>query len=681
LGYAVVLVSLVVGAVAGWGVYALAIRMGWRWRSAARWERGGVIDVRAVFDEMSDGAAIFDFEGNVLVSNKALNDALGMEQGMFSRSALVNDFQHFSGDGELLSMEHWPITRALRGDFVQGFEVQSRRRDTGVTKTALLTTSPVKDTSGNTVQILLLRRDITEHKQFNAMALRLAAIVDSSEDAIVGKDDHGIVTSWNRGAEKIFGYTAEEMIGRSLRRLLPLDRQTEEDEIMARIRAGETVDHLETTRLRKDGTVILMSVTISPIHDGRGRIVGASKVGRDITAQRKLERQLHQSQKMEAIGQLTGGIAHDFNNLLGIVIGNLDLLEPLIEDNEAATKRLSTAQRASLRGADLTRRLLAFSCNEDLNPTLTSLGESIHSTLELAGRGLGPEVRIVTHLDVTVPDVMVDRPGLESLLLNLAVNSRDAMPEGGTLTVSTHVTYVEESGVPKQMGELRPGSYACVSVTDTGTGMSRETLERVFEPFFTTKARGRGTGLGLAMAYGFMKQSGGTVKIYSELGYGTTVSFYLPIRKQERVADAIPQAEMDLHNLQGCTVLLVDDEEDLLEIAETYVAEMGCAVVSAIDGHSALAILASPIVVDLMITDIIMPGGMSGTALAERARVLRPAMQIVYCSGFPADALAERASLALDAPLLRKPYQRADVHAFVRRAMSQDERYRTSAAG
>jgi PAS domain S-box-containing protein len=634
---------------------------------------GSEIDLNAVFDHLTDGVVVLDTAQNVILMNQAAAEILGMERGSYAADLLAQTFDIFSAADEPVPHERWPSGMALRGQFVSRLELKIRRRDTGAMSMAEITTFPITDANGETAQVLIHYRDVRERIRSDHLQLRLAAIVESSEDAIIGKDERGIVVSWNRGAEKVFGYPAAEMIGQSIQRLIPPDRLDEEDQIMARIRAGETVGHLETTRLRKDGKVIVMSLTISPIRDPWGRIIGASKVGRDITVQRQLERKVHQGQKMAAIGQLTGGIAHDFNNLLGVVIGSLDLLEPMIEENAPALKRMRTAQKAALRGADLTGRLLAFSSHDALNPTLTSLEESIHNTLELAGKGLGPEVEIVTEFDPNVPDVMVDRPGLEALLLNLAVNAGDAMPEGGTLTVTTRLMSVETNSLPLQMGELKAGDYVCVSVSDTGHGMSRETQERVFEPFFTTKPRGRGTGLGLSMAYGFVKQSGGAVKIYSELGIGTNVSFFLPVHEPQLPEAAVLQGgATQVVNLNGCTVLLVDDEEDLLEIASAYAEELGCKVLTAIDGQRALEILESPVVVHVMLTDIIMPGGITGAALAQRARILRPELKIVYTSGLPVDALAERKSLALNGPLLRKPYQRADVQAFLRRAMSKD---------
>ena len=392
-------------------------------------------------------------------------------------------------------------------------------------------------------RVAVIFTEISERKRMDEARNRLAAIVESSEDAIIGKSDAGIVTSWNDGAERLFGYTAAEMVGCSIHKLLPADRQHEEEEILRRIKQGETVNHFETVRTRKDGALVQVSLTISPIKDSNGKIIGASKIARNITEKKQMERQLQQSQKMEAVGQLTGGIAHDFNNLLAVISGNLELLERLVRENEAARKRVQTAQKAAARGADLTRRLLAFSSNVELKPAPTKLALCIGNAMELA-RAVGPEIQIVTSLDDSVPLVLVDAAGLESALLNLAVNARDAMPKGGTLTIATELITLEENYPPVKTGELKSGRYARVSVSDTGHGMSKETLGHVFEPFFTTKPRGKGTGLGLAMVYGFAKQSGGIVRIYSEPGYGTTVSLYLPLAEDIPVSGSHRDAEL-----------------------------------------------------------------------------------------------------------------------------------------
>jgi PAS domain S-box-containing protein len=524
-----------------------------------------------------------------------------------------------------------------------------------------------RDKDGHASGVLEINNDISVRKRMDEARKSLAAIVESSEDAIIGKSDAGIVTSWNNGAEKLFGYSASEMVGRSIQQLLPADRHHEEDEILHRLKQGETVNHFETVRAKKDGTLVQVSLTISPIRDANGKITGASKIARNITEKKQMERQLQQSQKMEAIGQLTGGIAHDFNNLLGVIFGNLDLLEPHVAGNEAALKRVKTAQKAAARGADLTRRLLAFCSIVELKPSPIELHQSIRNMIELA-RALGPDIKIATHFDTSIPLVHVDAAGLESALLNLAVNSRDAMPNGGTITISTQLSTLEESYPPVQTGELKAGTYACISVSDTGCGMSKETLARVFEPFFTTKPRGKGTGLGLAMVYGFVKQSGGTIRIYSEPGHGTTLTFYLPlaepVARPHRAADP-----MRSHAKLTGKVLVVDDEPDLLETATTYLNEMGYTTYQAHDGASALEVIEQNADLDLIVTDIVMPGGMNGVELAQKVRQRLPHVKLIYSSGFPADALTDKSLHLADGPLLQKPYERVGFGAVVSAAM------------
>jgi PAS domain S-box-containing protein len=623
--------------------------------------------LRTVFDNMADAIVVLDRDLHIIQINQPAASLLGLDQQDIGH-IVASDFELFSADGEPLPPEQWPVPSALRGEFIHNREIILRRKDRRIQIISEISTNPIRSHTGDILQIIVTYRDITQRRQSFEERARLAAIVDSSRDAIIAKDRDGIVRSWNAAAERIFGYTAAEMIGHSILRLVPDDLQPEEWDFLDRIRRGEVIEHIETLRKRKDGKIINVALTISPIRDFNGHITGASKTARDITERKQLERQLHQSQKMEAIGQLTGGIAHDFNNLLGVITGNLDLLERLVLDNDAAIKRVQTALKAAGRGADLTRRLLAFSSREQLKPAPTKLQLVIRDTIELASSALGPEISITTHCDETIPAVFVDASGLENALLNLAVNARDAMPKGGTLTFSTEFKYLEENYLPVKIGELKPGAYACISISDTGSGMSRETLEHAFEPFFSTKPRGKGTGLGLAMVYGFIKQSGGAVRLYSELDYGTTVSLYLPLA-QDAIRATAEASPKDYAAHPGDTALVVDDEIDLLEVAAAYLTEMGYKVLQAEDGASALEIIAREENVDLMITDVIMPGGMSGVDLVEGVRKVIPDIRIIYSSGFTADALAERSGTLVDGFLLHKPYHRSEFTAAVRNAM------------
>ena len=624
--------------------------------------------IQTIFNSLKEAVVVIDLGQNIVQINTAACDLLGLPEEPTARDKLRSLFEVFLPTGELVPPEALPSALALRGEFLESCELKIRRRDTGKIAYVDISTAPVRNSAGEVVEFILSYRDITQPKEIDEARMRLAAIVESSEDAIIGKDLDGIVQSWNSGAEKTFGYTAAEMVGQSVKRLLPDDRLLEEDNILSRIRCGEVVNHIETIRKKKSGQFINVSLMISPIRDGSGKIVGASKIARNITDRKNLENQLFQSQKMEAIGQLTGGIAHDFNNLLGVIIGNLDLLERQMKDDDKAIKRLNTARNASLRGADLTRRLLAFSSKEQLHPESTSLETVINTVLSLASPALGPEIKITTQLEATLAPVYADAPGLEAALLNLIVNARDSMPQGGKLTITTEVRELDHSTLRPDAADLPPGPYACVSVSDTGHGMAKDVAERAFEPFFTTKPRGKGTGLGLAMVYGFFKQSGGTVRIYSEPGYGTTVSFYLPFHVGVTEHSPAPLAAVYFAD-KPAHILIVDDEPDLVEVASTSLSELGYIVLTARNGATALAVLAAHPEVELLLSDIIMPGGMNGVDLAQSARKLYPKLKVVYCSGFPADALAEKLKPLAEGPLLRKPYQRAELISIVRQVL------------
>ena len=616
-----------------------------------------------VFDSMTAAIMIQDGSKNIIQLNRAASKILNTSNVPipFAVAEAIMELQTL--DGTPIPLEDWPSAHALKGEFCQNTEIVVFNKKTGRSFFAEISTAPVIDSAGDARQTMLTIRDITERKQMDVAKALVAAIVESSEDAIIGMDLEGRINSWNGGAEKIFGYTAAEMIGESIRRVVPLDRQDEEDEFLDRIRNDEIVDHVETVRRKKDGSLIHVSVTISPIRDQWRKIIGASKIARDITKTRRLEQQLLQSQKMDAVGQLTGGIAHDFNNLLGVVIGNLDLMERMIPENELLVKRLHMARRAATRGADLTRRLLAFSSTDELKPAPTHLEHAIRNVLELATQAIGPGIRITTQFDPKVTSIFVDAASFESALLNLAVNARDAMQKGGSLIIATQRVELDDAFPSVRAGEVPSGSYVCVSVSDTGEGMSREVQERAFEPFFSTKLRGRGTGLGLAMVYGFAKQSGGTARIYSEPGIGTTVSLYLPL------SSSVPPSHLSsgtkkIYERPGGTVLVVDDEADLLDIAVAYLKDLGYEALAEQDPFSALEVLKHRRDIALIITDIIMPG-MSGVELAQAAHELNPAIKVIYSSGFPAGALEERNVSLSETALLRKPYRASEFSAAI----------------
>jgi len=496
------------------------------------------------------------------------------------------------------------------------------------------------------------------------------AQLESSPDGILVTDNHGDVMYKNHQFVQMWNMPEDLFsIGKGQQRLafavLKVKSPSDYADSTNKIFANSDWAGQEEVELL-DGTFLTRFT--SPVNDASGKHYGRVWVFQDITRRRQMEQQLRQSQKMEAVGQLTGGIAHDFNNLLGVILGNLDLLHARVEGDEASLRRVQTAQKAAERGADVTRRLLAFSRSGELKPVPTRLHLSVRDVVELA-RTLGPDIKFVTHLDDSVSPVFVDAAGLENALLNLVVNSRDAMPNGGTVTIATEVRTLDLTYPLVEIGELTASTaYACISVTDTGFGMSKQTLDRVFEPFFTTKSEGKGTGLGLAMVYGFVKQSGGAVRIYSEEGVGTTATIYLPLSDEIEVRPANVDAA-PARTSRPTKVLVVDDEPDLVEITRIYLERMGFEVYEANDAETALDIARGHQDIDLMITDIIMPGGVNGVELAYSIRELLPHIKIIYSSGFPANAMASRGLPRVDGLMLRKPYHLGEFEAAIRIAM------------
>ncbi len=628
------------------------------------------LTLATVLDSSSDGIALVDRKRVATLQNAAFARMLGLEGcDTLSREEICAKFDPFATGGTPLPTDALPTELAATGEFAGERELTYHRKDTGGPVILRIRAIPVPVRSGRSKKTILTFRDMTANRSADETMTRMASVLESSEHAIIGLGLDATILGWNAGAKRIFGYSAEEMIGRSASRLLPHEHEQNEDEqeVMRRILLGETVDHIDTLRLRKDGGAVPVSITLSPILGEHGGVIGATQVVRDISWRKALEKQLHQSQKMEAIGQLTGGIAHDFNNLLAIVLGNLELMELGIPGG-SLQKRIDVAKRAALRGAAITKRLLTFASQEPLSPTVTSLNDSIRDVVEMAERALGCRIQIQTSLSVLMPRVFVDLSGLESALLNLAVNARDAMPGGGRLMISTQVAELDASCSAVQTGEAKAGKYACVSVSDTGEGMSKETMDRVFEPFFTTKERGKGTGLGLAMVYGFIRQSKGFIRIYSEQGNGTTFLLYLPLAGATPEEGMVsPEWSHPAYPAYG-SLLVVDDEPDLLEIALAYLSEMGYTAYAARGAAEALELTLRHRI-DVVVCDIMIPGEMNGVDLASSIRRRHPRTKMIYSSGSTEQTLREGNVDLGDAPFLRKPFRRAEFESAIRREM------------
>jgi two-component system, cell cycle sensor histidine kinase and response regulator CckA len=486
---------------------------------------------------------------------------------------------------------------------------------------------------------------------------RMALIVDSSQDSIVGKTLDGVITHWNKGAEQMYGYTPQEIIGHNITTLCPKDRVDEITGILARIRHGERVEYFESVRVTKDGKRLNVSVSVSPILDQEGTVVGASAIARNITGQKKVEEQLRQSQKMEAVGRLAGGVAHDFNNLLGIISACTELLRNRVDAD--AREYIENIEEASKRGASLTKQLLAFSRKQQVQPQILDLNQRLKEVTKLLHPLMGDdvEIRLVPRSQTAV--VEADPGQLDQIVVNLAVNARDAMPRGGRLIIETGVFDFDEA-FAREHTTMKPGRYVMLAISDNGLGMDEATRVRIFEPFFTTKEMGKGTGLGLATVYGIVKQSGGEIWVYSEIDRGTTFKIYFPSAEEklgsvpERASEPLPARR------EGITILLAEDDKVMRRLTRKILEEHGYKVIEAEDGQSALdAIQTDHTHVDLVLTDVVMKG-ISGPEMVLKLMDSHPEMKVVYMSGYTGELVANQ-GVDSGIRLLEKPFTRASL--------------------
>lgn len=483
------------------------------------------------------------------------------------------------------------------------------------------------------------------------------SLVESAPEAVIITNVLSKILLVNKQAEKLFKLSRGRLLRKKLSDLLP-DIELESF-IKARSKNTEASQVHQLTSISAfdgEGVSVPVDVAISTTETESGLTITC--LVHDVSDRSKLEAQLRQSQKMDAIGKLTGGMAHDFNNLLGVIMGNIDLAQRKIDKNSPEYQRMDTAKKAAGRGAELTKRMLAVARRQPLQPKATNVNNIIKEMADILPRTLGPDIEMKYDLNRNVPDVLVDQSGLENVFLNLAINSRDAMLNGGKFYLTTDVLHLTKDDPLAMQDDMHAGTYVQISVTDTGEGMTKETLGRVFEPFFTTKERGKGTGLGLSMIYGFVKQSEGNIRIYSEPGVGTTLDIFLPVtlEKAEKRPIETTDTKKQESRFDGIKVLAVDDEYDLLEVASTYLEDMGFEVIAATNGEQAMKSIESNPDIELLVTDIVMPGGMNGTELSTRVKEKLPNLKILYMSGFPSGVIADKSGTDLDAPLLTKPY-------------------------
>jgi PAS domain S-box-containing protein len=501
----------------------------------------------------------------------------------------------------------------------------------------------------------------------------IATVLDTVVDGLITIDRDGVIQSFNKACVSLFGYSPEEVIGQNVHILMPEPYHSEHDGYISAYLSTNVPKIIgigrEVMGRRKDGSTFPMELAVgqSP-QAGNHAFVG---IVRDVTERREMETQraqFRQSQKMEAVGQLTGGLAHDFNNLLAIIIGNLDMLREIRSEDRFTDELVRDALDSALRGADLTRRLLAFARRQPLQPERVDINEVIGAIVRLLARTLGENITIEMSLSPNVWPVQIDRAQFEAVIANLATNARDAMPRGGALLIDTRNGRLDAAYAAAHT-DVTPGDYVVVEVSDSGTGMPSDILLRIFEPFFTTKEQGKGTGLGLSMVFGFMKQSGGHITVYSEPGKGTTFRLYLP-RMPDTTAAQEDRSEVPASRGGSETILVVEDNAGLRRIVVRQLNEAGYRVLEAPDAEAAMTIIESSEPIHLLLTDVVMPGAMDGRDLARVATARRPSLRTLLTSGFP-DARWGGSASRTGNRLLSKPYRKEELRRAVREVLDE----------
>jgi two-component system cell cycle sensor histidine kinase/response regulator CckA len=605
--------------------------------------------MRALLDASQDEILLLSTQGEVLAINKAAERRLARQTGgtdpvgasldrllpwdqVEQRMALVRQV------ASTATLVHWEVPIRVRWFEFWFYPVLQLDR-------------PVSE-------VAVYAREITEQKRSQAELSKLFQAIQQSPMSVVITDRDGTIEYVNPEFTKVTGYTPEEAIGQTPR-ILRSGRTPPEvyADLWQTISAGG-VWRGELLNKKKNGELFWELASIAPVKDG-DTITNFVAVKEDITERRELEEQLRQSQKMQAIGQLTGGIAHDFNNLLAIVMGNLQLLAERVGRDAKAREYLDDALWSVRRGGELTHRLLAFARKQPLKPAVIDLNDVVRGMTELLRRTLGGNVRIEEMLASNLWKALADRGELERAVVNLAVNARDAMHGAGTLALETRNALLDED-YAEQFEEVTPGEYVLLAITDTGEGMPPEIIQRVFEPFFTTKETGKGSGLGLSMVYGFVKQSGGHISIYSRIGQGTCVKLYLPRAHSSGARPNEDNADVRSEALGEKVVLVVEDEAKLRKVAVNMLERLGLRSLQAETAKDALELLAASHV-DVLFTDIELPGGMNGTELAEAAHRLDPQIKVLFTTGYAREALLQGNWLHQTVPWLLKPYSHREL--------------------
>lgn len=630
--------------------------------------RASELRYRRIVESTSEGVWVIDAESRTTFVNGRMADMLG-----YSREAMLGHTPSALTAAPTAFLK--PASASLFRGIADSTEYKLQTRD-GRPLWVRATTNAILDEQGNYEGALSLITDVSERREAEQARNRLAAIVETSEDAIMSCDASGKIRTWNRGAEKLLQYAAHEAIGQPISRLFSNESAAE---LVTARKHGVALEPVTLSAVRRDGSLVEVSVKASPIEDSNHANSGVSVIARDLSEQRKAaaalehtEAQLRQAQKMEAVGSLAGGLAHDFNNLLSVILSYTNMIIAGLPPDDCVRRDLQEVFNAGTRAAELTRQLLAFSRQQVLQPRVFDLNLVVRDLERMLARLLREDIKLTVLTSPELGKVHADRSQIEQVLVNLVVNARDAMPNGGAIAIETANTKLEDTSLAFELG-VKPGDYVTVTVTDTGIGMEPAVRERVFDPFFTTKEQGKGTGLGLSMAYGIVQQSGGHISVESRKGVGSTFTIYLP--RTDRAVDTAPAPLPQTTTLHGDeSILLVEDEAQVRVLMRSILGKCGYNVLEAQSASEALKIGESYAgVIHLLLTDVVMPH-MSGLELAERLAACRPEMSVLYMSGYTEDTIAEHGVLDSGVAFLQKPITPDKLVQKVREVLTADRR-------
>jgi PAS domain S-box-containing protein len=632
--------------------------------------------LKNVITTIADPVLVADADGEILLANPSARRVLGVEPGRGNVKEMNERFNVFYPDGVTpFPFEKLAMSQALRGQSVDNLHFVVRPLGSNIHADIVVSGRPIFDEAGVLSGAVTVYHDITRslkaQEAQSASEQMAQAVIDTALDAFVQIDSRGTVLLWSPKAETMLGWTRDEVIGKNLGEMLVCgDKQTPCSEriglALRKLDEGIPGWRYETITKHRDGTEIITEVSLTALR--RRDAVIINMFLRDITQSRAAEEQLKHAQKMESVGELTGGLAHDFNNMLTVITGTIDILAEAVADKPQLAAIAALISGAADRGTELTANLLAFARKQPLQPRAIDTNALMLEVCKLLQPTLGRQVEVEADLGTDVWPALVDPGQLSSALVNLAINARDAMPDGGKLLLTT--SNIEIAAPDTKFNNLlATGNYVLIAVTDSGTGMSDAVLDKVFEPFFSTKEPGRGTGLGLSMVYGFVKQSGGHIEAVSHLGHGTTFRIYLP--KAVEQPKPVSQPAGGTRTTGGNeTILCVEDDASVSSLVQTQLQSLGYKTVHAANAAEALALVDRGESFDLLFTDIVMPGMMNGRQLAEAVAQRRPDLKVLFTSGYTEnDDFIDQAQMNGDVLMLAKPYRRSDLSRMIRLAL------------